>query len=54
MKKVVANNWWAKWYASALSAEDIKAFNEDLKKYNLNQNEVIEAMIEIHDRIFYK
>lgn len=51
--KVMASNWWKKWYAG-LSKDDSKEFSNDLKEYNLNRNEVIEAMIEIHDRIFYE
>ena len=51
--KVMASNWWKKWYAG-LSKDDSKEFSNDLKEYSLNRNEVIKAMIEIHDRIFYE
>lgn len=51
--KVMASNWWKKWYAG-LSKDDSKEFSNNLKEYSLNRNEVIKAMIEIHDRIFYE
>ena len=51
--KEMASNWWKKWYAG-LSKDDSKEFSNDLKEYSLNRNEVIKAMIEIHDRIFYE